>query len=497
VVRGTALNLVGQVTPMVIGLITLPIIVRGLGPEAFGAFSVAWALLSYMTLFDFGLGRATTKFVAEMHGRDDLSAVRPLVGAAIRMQLCFGLVGALVFALSVPLLVSRVFAVGVSSAPAVRAAFYMMAAALPVLLVTATLSGVLEGVQRFDLVNMVRVPAGVASLVLPVVALWFGRGLVGVVAAVVLVRILALVAFATVVRHLIGHATSAAGSSSRTTSRQLLRYGGWIATSAIVSPLMVQMDRFFIGAVLSLSAVSYYAAPFDLVMRLLVVPSSLIGTLFPTFSTVTSSYRLGEARELLARSTKYLLLILGPVVVSLIVLARPGLEWLFGAEYAVRGGTVAQLLLLGVLINALGWIPSALLQGAGRPDLTAKLHLIELPAYGLLLWLGIAHFGIVGAAGAWVLRVLVDSVLLYGGAMRLLTFAPREFLTRSVLRGAALLVGVAVLARLAVATTRSVELHIVIAALVPILFGVAAWWAVLIDAERQQVRAISRAAFQR
>src|SRR5207248_7447653 len=130
----------------------------------------------------------------------------------------------------------------VQSAPAVRMAFYILAAALPALLVSATLSGVLEGMQRFDLANSVKVPAGCASLVLPVIVLWAGGGLVGVVASVVAARVGALVAYAVIVRQLTQNDTSMQmDSRSIKTSRKLLGFGGWIAVSAIISPLMVQM----------------------------------------------------------------------------------------------------------------------------------------------------------------------------------------------------------------------------------------------------------------
>ena len=54
--------------------------------------------------------------------------------------------------------------------------------------------------------------------------------------------------------------------------------------------------------------------------------------------------------------------------------------------------------------------PFALLQGTGRPDLTAKLHLVELPLYVIMLW-SLAHTsGIVGVAIAWTVRVVFDAV---------------------------------------------------------------------------------------
>ena len=68
----------------------------------------------------------------------------------------------------------------------------------------------------------------------------------------------------------------------------------------------------------------------------------------------------------------------------------------------------------------LGQIPYAFIQGAGRPDLTAKLHLVELPLYLILLVIAIEMAGIEGAAMAWTCRFVVDSLLMYFLALRLL-----------------------------------------------------------------------------
>jgi Na+-driven multidrug efflux pump len=81
---------------------------------------------------------------------------------------------------------------------------------------------------------------------------------------------------------------------------------------------------------------------------------------------------------------------------------------------------VLQLLAIGVLINACAYLPASFLHAAGRPDVTAKLHMLEFPLYiPLVCWL-IHGFGIEGAACAWVLRVSLDAALLFWMAGRAL-----------------------------------------------------------------------------
>ena len=64
-------------------------------------------------------------------------------------------------------------------------------------------------------------------------------------------------------------------------------------------------------------------------------------------------------------------------------------------------------------------MPLGLIHGSGRPDLTAKLHLAELPVYFIGLWVLIDHFGIVGAAVAWMIRAVVDMVGMFEIARKL------------------------------------------------------------------------------
>ena len=90
----------------------------------------------------------------------------------------------------------------------------------------------------------------------------------------------------------------------------------------------------------------------------------------------------------------------------------------------------------GCLPTVSGQLAFAVVQGAGRPDLTAKFHLVELPIYLIALTVLVRHYGIEGAAIAWTLRVALDTDpvvrLLYGtrSSLKGLLGLPR---TRSVI----------------------------------------------------------------
>jgi len=89
-----------------------------------------------------------------------------------------------------------------------------------------------------------------------------------------------------------------------------------------------------------------------------------------------------------------------------------------------------------LISEAIANVPFGLVQSAGRPDLTAKLHMIELPFYLLVLWWLLNTYGIVGVALAWLLRVAVDTTVLFVMANRLVStvsgFTLRMFYTAGI-----------------------------------------------------------------
>jgi O-antigen/teichoic acid export membrane protein len=174
-----------------------------------------------------------------------------------------------------------------------------------------------------------------------------------------------------------------------------------------------------VAALLSIAMVAFYATPYDVVTRLWVIPSALTGVLFPAFAAALLSDRQ-RALNLFASGVRYVFVVLAPVVLVVVAFAHEGLLWWLGAEFALESERVVQWLAVGVLINSLARMPYALIQAAGKPDWTAKLHLLELVPYLVSVWWLVEAFGVTGAAMAWTLRAVVDTALLFLVASRLM-----------------------------------------------------------------------------
>jgi O-antigen/teichoic acid export membrane protein len=143
-----------------------------------------------------------------------------------------------------------------------------------------------------------------------------------------------------------------------------------------------------------------------------IVPGALLGVLFPALSTILVQ-DIARAVQLYKRAVILIGLVLLPAALAGIAFAADGLALWLGDDFAIKSATVCRWLILGVFINSLAQVAFSFVQAAGRPDLTAKLHLAELPVYLLALWYCLSGYGIEGAALVWTLRVAVDTVCMF------------------------------------------------------------------------------------
>jgi O-antigen/teichoic acid export membrane protein len=435
--RNTIWNLIGSGAPMLVAVFCIPILIRGLGKERFGVLTLAWALIGSASLFDLGLGRALTQLVARKLGAGEDREVPSVAWTSLLLMLLLGFVGTASILLISPWLAGRGLNVPAALRQETLQSFRLLGLSIPFVITTSGLRGLLEAHQRFGLINALRIPMVVFTFAGPLLVLLFSSNLVPVVSTLIAGRIVAWAAHLLLCLRVLPELRRSI-AWERSTVGPLLRFGGWMTVTNVVGPLMVTLDRFLIGALVSLTAVAYYATPYEVVTKLLLIPGALMGVMFPAFSA--SFAQNGERTALLfGRSVKSLFLVLFPIMLCTVALAQDGLKLWLGPEFAQHSFRVLQCLALGVFINSLAQVPFALLQGVGRPDLTATLNLIELPLYLALLWWLIGTRGIEGAAVAWTARVAVDALFLFGLAKR---FLPGK---RSIPLRAALLPAVALL----------------------------------------------------
>jgi len=417
--RNALWNLLGSTAPMLVGVSVIPYIYKEIGIERVGVLTIIWALIGYFSIFDFGLGRAITQRIASLSSLQSESQIIKTATTGVFLTLIIGVFGGLVGLATI-----EITGVGwINSAEnleqEIYASFFLACLAIPATTATAGLRGILEGEQRFKAINLLKIALGLSNFLSPIASIaFFGPRLDYIVGSLVLARYIILVAHYLIVKKKIGNGWEKLDIEE---SKQLFRFGGWMTLSNIISPLMVVADRFLISNVLGAAVVAYYTIPAEFMIRLLVLPAAITTTLFPVFTKNLSEKNHKNSFALYKKSSKIIFLMMGAIVACIFIGADLGFRLWLGPEFSEKSTAVAIVLAVGILFNSLAQVPHAYIQASGDARSTALIHVFESVFYLPTLFMLTQMHGIVGAAFAWMLRALLDLVLLHVRAMRINT----------------------------------------------------------------------------
>jgi O-antigen/teichoic acid export membrane protein len=375
-----------------------------IGLERYGILSLCWLIVGYLNFFDFGLGRATAQRIAALHDGEAADRSRAFwTGACLSLLLALL---AVIVALPLASLALETIKTGSPGlANEIHSAVPLLVAAIPVAVLQSSLRGALTGRREFLVANAISSAGAVATASLPLVsALLWSPAIPILVGASLAVRVAVLVAYTVACARVVPVRRFALPASEHV--RAMLRFGAWLTVSNVVSPVMVFVDRFLIGALIGAAAVAIYTIPFNLVSQMLLIPGALGLALFPRLAASSQS------RELTRDAISETAFLIAPISLIGFLLIDPFLSLWIGPGVASQAAPIAYLLIPGFFANGLAQLPSASLHAAARTDLNAKIHLAEILPYLACLWLGLTAFGVAGAAIAWSLRVTADFVAL-------------------------------------------------------------------------------------
>jgi O-antigen/teichoic acid export membrane protein len=425
--KHTSYNLLGLGVPLIAAVVSIPMLIAALGAHRFGLLTLIWAVVSYFGLFDMGLGRALTQQLSVVFAQQENERIGPLVATATLLMAVLGVFAGLLMAALAPWGVSLID--GVPDQQEAINAVYVMSLGMPAILLTTGFRGILDAKHAFGIANLIRLPMGLFTFLGPLAVVIYGQPRLDWIALVLIAgRLLACVVHGWYAWQVLptNHGPFAVQISL---IRPLSVAGGWLTVSNIISPFMGYVDRFLIGAIVSASAVTYYVTPQELMTKLWIVPGALTSVLFPTFAALMV-HRDEQTLVLFKKAVHWLFAALLPLTAGIMLFANEILTLWISSEFASHSAVLLQIFAVGILINCLAFVPFSLIQSSGKPRLTAMIHASELPFFLAILWWLTSAYGVLGAAIAWLMRMVVDSVLMFSFGGPLLGHLPQTLLNK-------------------------------------------------------------------
>ncbi|NIB98535.1 flippase [Halobacterium sp. R2-5] len=189
-------------------------------------------------------------------------------------------------------------------------------------------------------------------------------------------------------------------------TRRLLEYSVPLTATRGANVLDKKVDTLLVGALLNMTAVSYYTIAKQ-VSDFVAAPASSFGyTISPALGEQSSKDETERAASLYEQSLEYVLLAYVPAVVGLILVADPMVRYIFGPDY-LGAVPVLQVFSGFMLVNAINKVTSDGLDYLGRARSRAVIKSAMAVSNVILNLVLIPMVGVVGAAIATVITYTV------------------------------------------------------------------------------------------
>lgn len=401
--RGGTLSFVGSVSSAALGFLLTIIITRLLGADGSGVvFQATGVFAMVMAFAKLGLD-STAIYLLPRVRLDDVTKLRATIMAFVIAAVVASLILGVVLILIAPFLWRG------EVAATVRALMIFVPVG-SVLLITSAILRALGSVKEYVLVNNIAVPALRPPLV-AVAALATGSALAVTIAWALPLALFVVIAGFLVVGHIRREEGELKGAllPTREQWRTIVYFAAPRTLSAGLEQALIWLDVLLVGWLVSDQAAGIYGGAARLIQAGLVVDAALRVVVSPKFSSLLHQDKKDEVRDLYVTATMWLVLVASPIYILLAVFS-PVFLTILGPEFH-KGAIALSILAVAMTVTFMAGNIHSLLLMSGRSGWAAinkaVVLLINIGANLLLL----PHYGIVGAAYAWTLSMLIDALL--------------------------------------------------------------------------------------
>lgn len=381
----------------IISFFLAPYIVRHLGNVGYGVWTLLTSLTGYLGLLDMGVRGAITRYVARFHAQSKKEEMQGIVSAGLAVFLTAGLVAV---AISVLLAFFGIqhFQVPPEYRKTAQIVLIIAGINVAVSLIAGVFGGVVVGLQRFDLTNIVEVMVTAARSVLIVLALRAGLGLFTLASLQLVFAIVTAIANATIVKRLSPELKIVLRNVDRERLQLIFSFSAYSLLLQLSGYLVYYSDSLVIGWYLPVTAVTFFAIAGNLMNYARAPISSISVTLTPHASSIEATEDLEKLRQVSTIASRYSAAVMLPIAVTFLFRGKTFIGLWMGNEYADLSSKVLIALTLGWMISAGNQALGGIMMGISKHKALVPVALVEGTLNLILSIVLVKKMGIVGVA---------------------------------------------------------------------------------------------------
>lgn len=394
------------------GFVLTAYMIRAVGPAAFGAWGLAFTLMEYYALIDFGFRTATVKYTAHYHALNQLDKWNEVISTGL---LYYSIVGTavIVFSIAALPLTDRLFPlIDASLRPVFHQLVILVGISWGLASVLSVFSASLEGLQRFDITGKNFIVANTVRALATALLLWQGFGLVALGITAVAAQMFGYILNYIYLRRLHPQLRVSLSLVRWHVVSQLWSFGFHSSVATVSSQIVNQAAPLIIGHFRPPEFVGFYNVPVRLLNLTGTELAARVGLV--TISKAAELTAHNETRGIVQMgiyTNRYCVTLFAPLAVMVTVWGADFLNlWIrpaaLGATYAAQSAPLFLPMVLGIGLAVMGqYNSSTILFGMGRHKWYSRGLVAEAVLFVPFTTLAVKHYGILGAA--WVGAILM------------------------------------------------------------------------------------------
>ena len=381
---------------VMVGIFLSPFILHHLGDAAFGIWVLIFSVTGYYGLFDLGIRSSIIRYVSKYTATDDREKLAQFVNTALFTYTGIGAVSMVLTAL-LSSSIEHFFKIPPEMHSQARLLLLMVGASVSMGFPLGVFGGMLEGLQRFYILNWTSIGATLARAALIVYFLNRGYGLLTVALLTVTLPI-----FSSILRGILVFRLCPVPLGfkhvDRASFRHMANYGGTTFLVLVASRLRFRTDELVLGTMISTVAVTWFNIGARIVDYAGEFVSSLAQVFVPMSSQSEATGNLDRVRKIYIAGNRVCAFLILPVTAFLILFGKHIIRIWVGARYVPQSYPVLVVLIIPFALMLSQAASTRILFGLGKHQTMASITVIEGIANLILSIALVRPLGIVGDA---------------------------------------------------------------------------------------------------
>lgn len=408
--RNVVSNVIGSGMVALLTILITPLQVNILGIEAYGIVGFIATLQVVFSAFDLGLSSTLTRELATDLSPEKRRSV-DLLKTAIVIYWGSAVVAGLLIGLFAPWIAVNWFSGAKTDTDLLIRSLQVIALYLAMRWPVSLYVGVLSGLQRMEILNLIKIGIVLIRLVGGIVVLMYWRTLNAFLYWTAFSALLEVAAYA-VTCHKLYPAMSIRPGFSVEALRRVWRFSVSMNTLAILGIFIVQLDRLMLSKMGSLEHLGYYNLAYTAASGLVLVIGSINAAVFPWFAEVHGAADKSALVRRYGDASFAMMLVVTLGAVALVFYAHDLITLWVNKEAADGTELLVIFLVLGFWVSAAITNVYNVAIASGRPQRHLKVNIISIVPYVIGQYLLIRYFAATGAAIGWFLLNVGYSIFL-------------------------------------------------------------------------------------